>query len=72
MPIPHPVALEQVVGLSSQLDFGFSGWHCKLWDRLDYSVCYEKSMSYGKPEGPPVGCSPFKLMLNFGYLWNVG
>lgn len=41
-------------------------------DRLDYSLCYEKSVSYGKPEGPPVDCSPLKLMLNFGYLWNVG
>lgn len=70
MPIPHPVALEQMIGLSSPLNFGFSVWHWRLWDRLDYS--YEKSMSYGKPEGPPVGCSPLKLTPKFGHLWNVG
>lgn len=62
MPVPHPVALEQMIGLSSQLDFGFSGRHWRL----------EKSVSYGKPEGPPGGCAPLKLLLNFGHLWNVG
>lgn len=62
MPVPHPVALEQKIGLRSQLDFGFSGWHWRLWDGLDYS--YESNMSYGKPEGPPVGCSPLNLTLN--------
>lgn len=72
MPILHPLALEQMIGLSLQLDFGFSSWHWRLWDGLDYSFYYEKSVSYGKPEGPPVGCSPLKLMLNFGHLWNVG
>lgn len=58
MPIPHPVALEQddwfelTVGL-----WIFRLALERLWDGFDYS--YEKSVSYGKPEGPPVGCSPF-------------
>lgn len=70
MPIPQPVALEQMIGLSSPLDFGFSGWHWSLWAGLDYS--HEKRVSYGKPEGPPAGCSRLKLTLKFGHLWNVG
>lgn len=70
MPIPHPVALEQddwfelTVGL-----WIFQSALERLWDGFDYS--YEKSVSYGKPEGPPMGCSPLKLMLNSGHLWNV-